>query len=400
MSRPEIPPLPRVTGRPEIPAAPTVTGRPEIPPVLHVDAGRGWRGGQAQVFELLRGLRGMGVRQALATPPRSALGRKAGSAGIAVLEIPMRGEWDLLAPRRIAREARRIGARLLHAHDSRAHGLCWRALPSLPEARLVVTRRVDFPVGGNWLSRRKYGAARTHYIAISTGVRDALTARGAVRPDRVDIVPSGIDPRRFRDGCRRDGLKRELGLAPGAVVIGQIAALADHKGQRYLIDAAKLVAAAHPESRFVIVGEGELRGALERQIAATGLTGTVHLAGFREDIETFLAGFDLFVLSSHMEGLGTSLLDAMWFGIPIVATRVGGVPDVIEDGVNGLLVAPRDPAALAQATLRLLADAGLRRRLGEEGRRTVEERFTAARMVEGTAAVYRGLERASAVGRS
>jgi glycosyltransferase involved in cell wall biosynthesis len=363
--------------------------------VLHVDAGRGWRGGQAQVYALLRGLGGMGVRQALAAPPRSALARKAGPAGIAVFEIPMRGEWDPLAPRRIAREARRLGARLLHAHDSRAHGLCWRALRRLPEARLVVTRRVDFPVGRNWLSRRKYGAARTHYIAISTGVRDALAASGAVGPERVDIVPSGIDPGRFRGGYGRDDLRRDLGLAPGTTVIGQVAALADHKGQRYLVEAAKRVAASRPDARFVIVGEGELRGALERQIAAGGLTGTVILAGFREDVEKFLAGFDLFVLSSHMEGLGTSILDAMWLGVPVVATRVGGVPDVIEDGVNGLLVPPRDPEALAAATLRLLADAGLRRRLGGEGRRTVETRFTAARMVEGTAAVYRGLERAA-----
>jgi len=356
--------------------------------VLHVDSGKEWRGGQAQALELLRGLRGLGVAQRLACPPGSPLEARARSEGFEIAPIPMSGEWDLLAPRRIAYAAREMGATLLHAHDSRAHGLCWRALGRLFRARLVVTRRVDFAIGGNWLSRRKYGDRRTHYIAISNGVREVLI-QGGVAPERVEVVPSGINLSRFTGRYSRADLLAEFGLPPETFVIGNIAALTDHKGQCYLIDAAPLVLRECPRARFFIVGEGELRGALERRIAGKALQGNVFLTGYRQDVEKFLAGFDLFVLPSHLEGLCTSLLDAQSFGVAAVATRVGGAPDVVEDGRNGLLVEARDPAALAEAILRLWRDEPLRRRFGEEGRRIVQERFTAEAMVAGTAAVYR-----------
>ncbi|MCX7014852.1 MAG: glycosyltransferase family 4 protein [Candidatus Sumerlaeota bacterium] len=361
-----------------------------LPAVLHVDSGKEWRGGQAQALELLRGLRGMGVVQRLACPPGSPLEERAGGEGFEIAPIPMRGEWDLFAPRRIARAARAMGALLLHAHDSRAHGLCWRSLGHLRGARLVVTRRVDFAIGGNYLSRRKYRNPRTHYIAISSGVREVLV-RGGVAPERVDVVPSGINVSRFTGKYSRADLLAEFGLPAETFVVGNIAALTDHKGQCFLIDAAPLVLRECPRARFFIVGEGELRGALERQIAGRALQGNVFLTGYRQDVEKFLAGFDLFVLSSRLEGLCTSLLDAQYFGVAAVATRVGGAPDVVEDGRNGLLVEPRDPAALAEAILRLWRDEPLRRRFGAEGRRVVAERFTAQFMVEGTAAVYRRL---------
>lgn len=355
--------------------------------ILHIDSGKEWRGGQAQVLLLMRGLAERGFAQCLICPPEGELGQRAAESGLRVENIPMAGEWDWRAPGKIAALASQNKAALLHAHASQAHGLCWRALRQLPHTPLVVTRRVDFAIGGNLLSRWKYRHARTHYIAISSGVRDAL-ARGGVRPDHIAIVHSGIDPARWSGRFTRADLREEFALPKDAPIVVNVAALADHKGQRYLIEAAPRILHALPNARIFIVGEGELRQDLQNRIETLGLDDRVHLAGYRADVEKFLAGADLFVLPSHLEGLCTSLLDAMWFAKAAVGTRVGGVVDAIEDGRSGLLVEARNPAALAEAVIALLRDPRRREELGLRGREMVEERFTAQAMVAGTAAVY------------
>jgi L-malate glycosyltransferase len=179
-----------------------------------------------------------------------------------------------------------------------------------------------------------------------------------------------------------------LWLPHGAPVVGNVAALVPHKGQRHLIEAARLVVQEIPDARFVILGEGELRDQLERQIHEHHLEKHVLLPGFRTDVLGCIKSFDVFAMSSVTEGLGTSLLDAMACARPIVATRAGGIPEIVEDGVNGLLVPPRDHAELAHVIVRTLKDAGLRRRLGEAGFARVRERFTVERMVAQTSEVY------------
>jgi L-malate glycosyltransferase len=173
-----------------------------------------------------------------------------------------------------------------------------------------------------------------------------------------------------------------------APVVGNVAALVPHKGQRYLIDAAHLVVQEIPDARFVILGEGELREHLEKQVREHHLEKHVLLPGFRTDVLGCIKGFDLFVMSSVTEGLGTSLLDAMACSRAIVATRAGGIPEIVEDEVNGLLVPTRDHTSLARAIVRALKDDALRRKLGEAGFARVNERFTVERMVEKTADVY------------
>jgi glycosyltransferase involved in cell wall biosynthesis len=170
--------------------------------------------------------------------------------------------------------------------------------------------------------------------------------------------------------------------------VGNVAALTDHKDHRTLLAAAARVLAERPDTRFVVLGEGELRGALEAQADSLGIGERVVFAGFRGDLDRLIPAFDVFCLSSHMEGLGTSLLDAMAFARPVVATAAGGIPEAIEDGVNGRLAPPRDAAALGQALLAVLGDEQLRSRMGAAGRRRYEERFTAEKMVEATLAAY------------
>ena len=138
-------------------------------------------------------------------------------------------------------------------------------------------------------------------------------------------------------------------LPHGAPVVGNVAALVPHKGQRYLVEAARHVVQQLPDARFVILGEGDLREHLDKLVKERHLQKHVLLPGFRTDVLGCIKGFDLFAMSSVTEGLGTSLLDAMACARPIVATTAGGIPEIVEDNVNGLLVPPRDQTALANA---------------------------------------------------
>jgi glycosyltransferase involved in cell wall biosynthesis len=170
-------------------------------------------------------------------------------------------------------------------------------------------------------------------------------------------------------------------------VVGNVAALTGHKDHATLVEAMALLRPRVPEARLVIAGEGELRPALEALVRDRGLGDRVAFAGFRHDLDRLLPAFSVFCLSSRLEGLGTSLLDAMAFGLPVVATAAGGIPEAVEDGVTGRVVPPRDPAALAAALADVLGDEGRRRAFGAAGRRRFLERFTADHMVAQTLAV-------------
>ena len=188
-------------------------------------------------------------------------------------------------------------------------------------------------------------------------------------------------------------------LPHGAPVVGNVAALVGHKGQRHLIAAAARVVREVPDARFLILGEGELRVPLERQVRDLGLDRHVLLPGFRDDALGLQKSFDVFAMSSVTEGLGSAMLDAMACGTPVVATRAGGIPEAIVDGQHGLLVPPHDEGALANAIVTLLRDRPLRERLGSAGRQRVVEEFSVDKLVGDTLGVYeQGLLRQKAQG--
>jgi L-malate glycosyltransferase len=255
----------------------------------------------------------------------------------------------------------------------------------LAKPPLVAARRVDFHLRGNSLSRWKYRQVDC-FICASEAIRQMLIGDG-VPSARAVTVHEGIDIERV-ERAEPANLHADFWLPHQAPIVGNVAALVPHKGQRHLIDAAKTVVQQVPDARFVIAGEGELRPALERQIKESHLEKHVLLAGFRPDVLSVHKAFDIFVMSSVTEGLGTSLLDAMAAGKPIVATRTGGIPEVVADGETGLLVAPRDHDALAEAVVCLLTDAELRRRMGEAGRARARALFSAEGMVQNTLHLY------------
>ena len=357
---------------------------------VQIDTAQTWRGGQNQVFLTTLGLRALGHRVVLVAHPDGELRRRAEEGG-EVLPLAPAGEMDFGTGWRLSRVLRDLAPEIVHAHDPHAVAAAAVALSigvGTPRPALVASRRVDFRIRGNSFSRWKYRQV-DGFIAASEAIRAMLVEDG-IPGDRIHTVHEGIDVDRV-GGVAPANVHAEFWMPTHAPVVGNIGALVPHKGQRYLIDAVPLIMREFPDVRLVIVGEGELRPMLEHQIRELHLEKHVILTGFRTDVLALLKGFDVFVMSSVTEGLGTSLLDAMAAARPIVATTAGGIPEVVIDGETGLLVPPRDAHRMAEAIVGLLGRSEERARMGRAGLARVRERFSAERMVGGTLAVYERL---------
>src|SRR5215467_9152642 len=357
---------------------------------LHIDTARTWRGGQNQVLLTVNGLRSIGQRAALVAHPDGELRRRV-DEGLELIPIASQAEMDLTAAWRLARVIKRLKPDVIHAHDP--HGVAMASLAlslgsgSTPgqSPALVAARRVDFHLKGNSFSRWKHRQVDC-FIAASNAIRTMLVADG-VPESKAVTVHEGIDVEHVLAAPPVD-VHETFFLPHHAPVVGNVGALVPHKGQRHLIEAAHLVVQQLPDVRFVILGEGELREHLERVIREHHLEKHVLLPGFRVDVLGCIKGFDLFVMSSVTEGLGTSLLDAMACSKAVVASKAGGIPEVVDDNVTGILVEPRDHRGLAGAIVQLISDEPGRRRMAAAGFERVSARFTVERMVAETAKVY------------
>jgi glycosyltransferase involved in cell wall biosynthesis len=356
--------------------------------VAHLDTGRSWRGGQAQALLLMRELRARGVTQLLLAPP-GPLAERALVEGFELERWLPASELDVFSMSHARAILKRFAPDVVHAHSAHAHATGvpaarWAGVPAV-----FVSRRVDFRVRTNLLSRMKYAMRVDRYLCISEGVRAAMLASG-VPAARLALVPSGVDLAEVRADAARvaPSLRSLAGLPADAEIIGTVASLAPHKNHALLLDAAREVVTARPRAHFVWLGEGECRPALERQRHALGLEARVHLLGFRGDALALMTQFDVFALSSYLEGLCTSLLDAQVLGVPIVATAVGGVPEVVADERTGRLVHALEPSAMARALIGALADPARRAGWAEAAKTSVEA-FGIAHTAERTLAVYR-----------
>jgi glycosyltransferase involved in cell wall biosynthesis len=276
----------------------------------------------------------------------------------------------------LAREVRRSRPQVLHAHDSHALALALvaRRVAPRPRPRVLAYRLVDFPVrpGSNWFRA-------DHVAAVSDAVRAVLLAAG-LSADRITAVPPGVDAEELRRAAEPQfGVRARLGLPAGTPVATNVGALVGQKDQLTLIRAAHLARAARPDLHWTIAGEGERRGVLEAKRTRLGVADRVHLLGHVERVPALIGESDMVVLSSVGEGLPNVILEALALGTPVIATRVGGIPEVLPPAC---LVPPRDPDALARAVTGALATPPAV---------ALPERYTVAALARGFVALYGAL---------
>jgi L-malate glycosyltransferase len=294
----------------------------------------------------------------------------------------------------IARVAARYKASVLHCHHYSPFVYGRLAKLVRPGLQVIFTEHGRFNDGPP-LARRKavnpwLARIPGPIYAVSAALRDHMLAEG-YPADRVDVIHNGIDPGPAPNDFERQRARTALGVSDDTFLVGTAARLDPVKDLPTLITAFGSLHHAHPPARLVIAGEGPERTRLEQQIAELGLASDITLLGHRDDVRKLMPGFDLYVNSSISEGISVTILEAMAACVPVIATRVGGNPEIVVDGTNGLLVSARSPLELAAAMGRVADTPALRQTFGREGRQTVERDFRIDQMVDRYAQVYRAL---------
>ncbi|NKF21656.1 glycosyltransferase family 4 protein [Solimonas marina] len=355
--------------------------------VMHVEAGENFYGGARQVAFLVDGLARRGIANVVVCPRRSLTARRIAELPVTLREIPMAGDLDLPLLFRLRRLLRDEKPDLLHLHSRRGPeilgGLAgrWHGLP------IVYSRRNDH-YESPAITRYKY-RLYDRVVAISQCIGDVLKDSG-VPPAKIRVVRSAFTPEAVTP-LTRDALRDTFGLPRDAFVVAIVAQLIRRKGHAVLLDAMPRLLRDIPNLHVLFFGKGGLQDELQQRVDADQLGERVKLAGYREDLPQLLEGLDLLIHPAFAEGLGVSLLQASANGVAIVASRAGGIPEAVRDGVNGVLVPPHDVDALAEAITALAHDDVRRQALGAAGRRLIADEFSVDAMVEGNLAVYREL---------
>lgn len=356
--------------------------------LLHFLAERGYSGGEVQLRHLLAHLEQRGHHNHLALAPGARFADVARDLGVPVHEVDMRRPLHPSTRRAIRGAVMSVQPDVVHFGCGRS--LLWAGWWSrhLPVPLRVTTRRIDYPISRGWFRGGRYRRLVDHTIANSEGVRRAVVAAD-VPADKVTVVYEGIEMAPWDDiGTRRAAARDKLSLMRDAVVVSCPATLRPRKGQRGLIEAFSRCAEGNPNAVLVLAGTGSDHDALMRLAAKLGLGDRVCLPGQVSPVADLYAASDLVCMPSFNEGLSNACLEASAAGLPLLVSEAGGLPEIVVDGETGAVVPCGDVGALADALMRYLGDADLRRRAGAAGAVRTRNLFTERRMAEGMEALF------------
>jgi len=359
--------------------------------IIHVSTATSWRGGEQQLAYLISSLHQNDITQDVLCTDGAPFAAYCEKRGIKNTVFKKQGALNLKAARMLANICRNIPACIVHCHDSHAHNIaCFSALIFKNPSPVIVHRRVDFPVSNSFVSKAKYNhPSIARYICVSEAIRNILLP-SLKDPEKALVIYSGIDLSRFSNIVSKNTLRRELGISNDCILIGNVSALAPHKDYITFVGTAEKLLKNNPHFHFVIIGEGPERTTIEKEIEIRKLAGKISLTGFKNNVPELLKELDVLLLTSKTEGLGTSILDAFASGLPVVATKAGGIPEIVEHKVNGLLAETGDTQALTDMVELLLTENNLRKSLVNNARirvRDFDYKVTAAKILD----VYKGI---------
>ncbi|MBI5874722.1 MAG: glycosyltransferase family 4 protein [Deltaproteobacteria bacterium] len=356
--------------------------------ILHTESSKGWGGQENRTLKESIGLKKMGVRVIIACPSDSKLAKVGAENGIEIRAVRMDSSISPSAILSILKIIKQENVNIVCTHsgkDSMIGAIAGRLSKMKP--KVVRTRHLALPI----TSKITYSIFPHKVVTVSEYVRKYLVEEKGIAADKVLSIPTGVDLEVFNIDVVKAVSREALGISPDAVIVGTIAILRRKKGHHTLLDAIPFVLKEIPNVTFLFAGDGPQRENIEKKLSELGIAGSVKLLGLRKDIPEILKTIDLFVLPTLQEALGTSFLEAMAMSKPVVGTRVGGVPEVVNEGVSGMLVEPGNSAALADAIINLLKSRDKMKKMGDEGRRIVEIKYSVDVMVKNLYDFYKSI---------
>ena len=372
--------------------------------VLHLRTSAAFWGPDRQILQLIQPLRERGVTVGVLVLYRRPnegslihpLVAQAREHGAMADQIPDSGRWSPGVMAEMARHLRSGEHDLLHTHEYKGNLIggwpAWRlGVPSIASVRGYTDRTLPLRIY-KWLDLGVTLRLFTRILTVSGAVRRQVL-RAGYPAQRVLTLHDAVDATTFSLDKLQLGtqVRQELGCTPAHLLVCAVGRLSPEKGHGFLLVAFREVIAAVPEARLVLVGEGPLRSRLQAQVTRCGLSDHVIFAGYRDDVEAIIAASDLLVMPSLREGFGDPLIEAMALRRPVIASRVGGMVEIVRDGETGLLVSPGDPGALARSVINLLRDPQARERMGLQGHQVALREFSVERLADSLARLYNEL---------
>jgi len=354
--------------------------------ILHLSSESSWRGGEQQIAYLISELQQKNIDNLVACRAGSAFEKHCQHNNIPHFSLPFQGSFDLSTAWTIRTLCKQKSIDLVHIHSAKSHSLAVLSHVMGSRTPLILSRRVDFPIRSNFLTQWKYNHPAVRRIVCVSEAIEQIVRKNVRRPERCATVHSGIDTNRI--GRAAGFLKAQYQLPKGVLLIGNTSALAGHKDYYTFIRTAAVFRKYKIPARFFIIGDGPEREALQAYIQEKSLTDYIFMTGFLSNIGEVLPELDIFLMTSEMEGLGTSVLDAFAASVPVVATRAGGIPEMVIHQETGMLAEVKDPQTLARHLKTLSENPPLAQKLAENATLLLHQHFTKEKMAAGTLDIY------------
>jgi glycosyltransferase involved in cell wall biosynthesis len=356
--------------------------------IIHLSAEKSWRGGEQQLAYLITELNHLGCKQLVVCKKNSAFENYCKNNTINYISLPFKNQFDIYSSLKIKSIAKIFKAEIIHAHSSHAHSLAVWSYYLGNKTKIVLSRKVDFAISNNILSKIKYNCKGIKKIICVSGAVQKIINKSLKNPKITTVVYDGIDLNKFGNKGAHI-LRKEFDIANDKLIIASTAALADHKDYPTFIKSITALS-EFKNLQFFIIGDGPLANQIKQKVVELRLNEKIIFTGFRNDLEKILPDIDIFVLSSKTEGLGSSILDAFACGIPVVATAAGGIPELIIDKENGILVPIGNAELLAKSIVMILENKTLKEKLIANGKRSALD-FCKERMATETLKIYQSI---------
>ena len=362
--------------------------------VLHINAGEVWSGIEQRIFSISRLLNSKQFKIILAVSPSSSLYKKAGSYNIPLLSLKIsKWKFNPVAIWKLSRFLKTHKVDILHTHRSSDHWigvLAVRLFGLSSQCKIIRTRHNFTKIRNNYINNKLYKESTDRIIAVAEVIKRRLIDENNISENKIITIHSSIDTEKFKGVFDEKAIRKEFRIAPDTIVLGMIGRLRKHKDYPNMFAALKIIIEKFKNIKLLIVGDGILELQLKNMVQKMELSNHVIFAGKREDILEILSGIDIFALSSSVEGSPAVIKEALIMEKPVISTNAGGIPEIIQNGITGVLVSSHNPEALAEAVLNIINNRDKALEMARKGKQVIINEFSETRLAELTAEVYQG----------